>query len=141
MKIAEHGMAALEAQGTILQRRAVRYGRQVAFLLIAGMFALAAFVAVHGLLWAVFLQAAHMTVIGASASVLGVDVLLLLIFGFLGRRSLPGPVEIEARFIRDRHIEAVKQSLTVASVATVLLAGPMGRGFGGILRALFARRR
>jgi len=145
MKIADHGMAALEAQGTIFQRRAVRYGRQIAFLVIAALFGLASFVAVHGLLWAVFLQTCHMTFVGASASVLGVDVLLVLIFGFLGRRSLPGPTEIEARFVRDRHLEALKQSATMATMTTALLAGPLGRivgrGLGGALRNIFFRRR
>jgi len=145
MKIADHGMAALEAQGTILQRRAVRYGRQIAFLVIAVLFALASFVALHGLLWAVFLQTLHMSYVGASASVLGVDVLLVLFFGFLGRRSLPGPTEIEARFVRDRHLEALKQSLTMATLTTTLLAGPLGRGvgrgLGGLLRNIFFRGR
>jgi hypothetical protein len=143
MKVTELGQSVLEAQGKILQRMALRIGRQVAYLVVAAVFGFFAIISGHGLLWALFVDAFHMSHLSAAAIVFGLDLLFAVIFVLLGRRTIPDPVEIDARIRRDRKMAAFKQAVTISAFTSILL-GPVGRftgrAAGSGLKNIFSRR-
>ncbi|WP_042056700.1 phage holin family protein [Acidomonas methanolica] len=143
MKVIELGQEALEAQGLVLQRLALRIGRRVAYFVIAAVFGLFAAVSLHGLLWAFALDVLHFSALESAASVLGFDLLIVVIFGLLGMRRVADPVEFEAKVRRDRKFLEFKQAFALSTL-TGLLFGPLGRFAGrkaaGGVRNIFTRR-
>lgn len=143
MKVIELGQEALEAQGLVLQRQALRIGRRVAYFVIAAVFGFFAVISLHGLLWAFALTVFHFSPLGAAFLVLAVDLLFVVIFGLLGMRRVGDPVEFEAKVRRDRKFLEFKQAMALSTM-TGLLFGPFGRFAGrkaaGGLRNIFTRK-
>lgn len=143
MKVIDVGQEALQAQGEVLQRVAMRIGRRVAYFVIAAIFGLFALVSFHAVLWAFAYSVLHFSAFAAACSVLGLDLLFVIIFGLLGTRNIADPVEYEARLRRDRKFIEFKQTLALSTLLG-LLVGPVGRFTGrqlfDILRNIFARR-
>lgn len=85
----------------------------------------------------------HFSAFAAACSVLGVDMLFVIIFTLLGTRNIADPVEFEARLRRDRKMAEFRQTLALSTLVGILV-GPMGRFTGkqlfGALRNIFARR-
>lgn len=126
MKPIELGQDVLSAQGQILSRSAMRIGRRVAYGIVAAIFLFFAAVSFHGFLWAFFIDVTGLSYVKSALCVIGVDLLFVVIFGLLAARSIPDPVEIEARIRRDRKLIEFKQSLAMAAL-TGLVFGPAGR--------------
>ncbi|AQS87456.1 hypothetical protein AA101099_2940 [Neoasaia chiangmaiensis NBRC 101099] len=143
MKVIDLGQEALQAQGLVMKRQATRIARRVAYFLIAAVFGLFALVSVHGVLWAFALDVLHFNALGSACSVLGLDLLFVIIFGLLGTRRVADPVEFEAKVRRDRKFIEFKQAVAISTL-TGILFGPIGRFTGrkaaGGLRNIFMRR-
>ncbi|WP_122050551.1 phage holin family protein [Asaia bogorensis] len=143
MKVIDVGQEALQAQGEVLQRVAMRIGRRVAYFIVAAIFGLFALVSFHAVLWAFAYSVLHFSAFGAACSVFGLDLLFVVIFALLGTRNVADPVEFEARLRRDRKMIEFRQTLALSTL-TGLLLGPVGRFTGKqlfeVLRNIFARR-
>ncbi|GAB6853373.1 hypothetical protein [Asaia astilbis] len=143
MKVIDVGQEALKAQGEVFQRVAMRVGRRVAYFVIAAIFGLFALISFHAVLWAFAYSVLHFSAFAAACSVLGVDMLFVIIFTLLGTRNIADPVEFEARLRRDRKMAEFRQTLALSTLVGILV-GPMGRFTGkqlfGALRNIFARR-
>lgn len=126
MKPIELGQDVLSAQGQILSRSALRIGRRVAYGIVAAVFLFFTAISFHGFLWAFFVDVVGLSYVKSALCVIGVDLLFVVIFGLLAARSIPDPVEIEARIRRDRKVVEFKQSLAMAAL-TGLVFGPAGR--------------
>ncbi|MBF0865518.1 hypothetical protein HKD31_12825 [Gluconobacter sp. R71646] len=144
MKPIELGQDVLSAQGQILSRSAMRIGRRVAYGIVAAVFLFFTAISFHGFLWAFFIDVAELSYVKSALCVIGVDLLFVVIFGLLAARSIPDPVEIEARIRRDRKFIEFKQSLAMAAL-TGLVFGPAGRftiaRLFAIVRNLFGLRK
>ncbi|AOX17527.1 phage holin family protein [Kozakia baliensis] len=143
MKVIDLGQEALQAQGQVMQRMALRIGRRVAYFVVAAIFGLFALVSVHGVMWAFALDVFHFSALGSAFFVLGVDLLFVVIFGLLGLRRVADPVEFEARVRRDRKFIEFKQAIAISTLTGILL-GPIGRFTGrraaSGLRNIFMRK-
>ncbi|GBQ94112.1 hypothetical protein [Asaia krungthepensis] len=143
MKVIDVGQEALQAQGEVIQRVAMRIGRRVAYFVIAAIFGLFALISFHAVLWAFAYSVLHFSAFAAACSVLGIDLLFVIIFALLGTRNIADPVEFEARLRRDRKFGEFKQTLALSTL-TGLLIGPVGRFTGKqlftVLRNIFARK-
>jgi hypothetical protein len=54
--------------------------------------------------------------------ILAFDLVVALLFGLLAAKSTPGPVEAEAKVIRDQALSEMKESLAIAAILS-----PLGR--------------
>lgn len=144
MKPIELGQDVLSAQGQILSRSAMRIGRRVAYGIIAAVFLLFTALSFHGFLWAFFINVAGLSYVKSALCVIGVDLLFVVIFGLLAARSIPDPIEIEARIRRDRKLIELKQAVAMTAL-TGLVFGPAGRftikRILGIVRNLLGLRK
>lgn len=121
MKPIDLGQDVLSAQGQILARSATQIGRRVAYGVVAAVFLFFTTISFHGLLWAFFIDVAGLSYVKSGLCVVGLDLLFVVIFGLLATRSIPDPVEIEARIRRDRKWIEFKQSLAMAALTGVVL--------------------
>ena len=90
------------------------------FGVIAAVFLVGALVLLHVVGFEAL--APYLTPIEDSAVLLGVDVLLVVLFGVLAARGAPDAVETEARLLRDQSLSGIKESLALAT-----LIGPVGK--------------
>ena len=140
MHIFDLGKSALNAQSSVMQQMAIRYGRQVAFLVMAALFGFFALITGHGLVWILLVFAAHMGPVGASFTVFGLDVLAALICVLFGRRTYLTVAEVDARIARDRYLNQMRDSMTMAAV-TATVASAMGRGSAGKVWDIVRRKK
>ncbi|NHO32574.1 hypothetical protein GOB85_08110 [Acetobacter sp. LMG 1636] len=140
MRIFEAGKAAAAAEVELLQQKAMRLGRQAAFLVAAAILGFFSLITGHALLWAIFLFKFGFGPVGAPAAVFGLDIFLALAFVFFGRHSYLLPAEVEARMSRDRHYNELRQAASIAAVATTV-TGPVGRFAGRKMWNIVSRRR
>ena len=144
MKAVEFGKLAAAAEVQRLQRVGLRYARRMAFLVVAALFGLFAFISAHVTLWVLCDGPWHTGKVWASWIVLGVDVLLAVVFVLLGRSKQPSAAEVEARMTRDQNIGAMKSAMAFSAVSATVVgpAGRMaGRGVRDLVLARFRRRR
>jgi len=114
---------AAEAEGLRLRRMARRRGIQVAEGVVAVTFLCFGLMAAH---FAGFLALLKVVApLAAALIVLGVDLLLTLVFGFLAMHSTPSRIEQEAFQVR----EQAKQQLAIAT-ATATTWAPVARSLG-----------
>ncbi len=144
MQAVEYGKAAASAEIQRWQRLGLRYGRRIAFLVIAAVFGFFALISAHVTLWVLCYGPWNTGKVWASFIVLGVDVLLGVVFVLIGRGKQPSAAEIEARMTRDRNLAAMKNALAFSAV-TATLTGPAGRmagrGLWDLVRSRSRRRR
>ncbi|MFT8676056.1 MAG: phage holin family protein [Acetobacter sp.] len=140
MHIFDLGKSALNAQSSVMQQMAIRYGRQVAFLIMAALFGFFALITGHGLVWILLVFVAHMGPVGASFTVFGLDVLAALICVLFGRRTYLTVAEVDARIARDRYLNQMRDSMTMAAV-TATVASAMGRGGAGKAWSILRRKK
>ncbi|MDG6093651.1 hypothetical protein LOC54_00735 [Acetobacter sp. AN02] len=126
MRIIEAGQSTLGAQGELLKFRAARIGRQVAFLVVAAVFGFFSVITGHFLVWALFRYEFGLGPVAAPLAVFGLDILMVLFFAFLGRRSFIRPGELDAIIRLDRSRAELRQALTFGTLTT-LIAGPIGQ--------------
>jgi hypothetical protein len=113
---------AVEAELLRLRAMAGRQGRRAAFGTISFIFGLGVLVLAEVAGWqALRLYAAP---IAATLILLGVNLIVATVFGFVAVRSSPGHVEHEAMRVRQQALEAARGSLvftTAVPLATTLL--------------------
>jgi type VI protein secretion system component VasK len=125
---------AAKAQGLALRRQIAGVVRRAILWVIAGIFALGALIVLHVIGYMALGEYAHFQPIASAAIVLGVDVLIAAIFGFLASATAS-----------DQSLEQARQSLTLASMVAPLtrVLSDMGilRAALGLVKAGFRRRR
>lgn len=144
MRAVELAKVAAAAEALRFKRQMFRYGRQAAYLAVAGLFGLFALLSLHVLIWMVCYGPWHTGKVWASIIVLLFDVVIAGVLALLGRGKMADPVEVEARITRDRSISELKSALVMtAMVGTV--TGPAGRFAGRTawsgVRGVFSRKR
>lgn len=140
MKIVRLGRAALEAELLRLRVVATRTARRVAYVGIAAVFGLFAFVTLHIALFFVLELDAHITPAWSAVIVAGGDLFVALVLLLSARVGGPSVVEIEARIMRDRALSELRTSMAIATF-TGPAARYAGRGAFGLARRAFRRRR
>lgn len=144
MKAVDLAKLAAAAEGLRFKRQLMRYGRQVAFLILAAIFGLFALVGAHVVLWSLCDGPWHFGIVWSSVAVFGFDLAIALVLVALGRSKQPGRLEMEARITRDRTIAELKSAVALTAV-TSAITGPAGRFAGrsawGLVRKLLPVRR
>ncbi len=140
MRTVSLSKAALQYEIVLLKARALRTARSAAFMAVAGVLGLFALALLHVALFFVFELDAHITPAWSVVIVAGIDVVLALLLVVIGRVGGPGPIEIEARIMRDRSLADLRNAFALAAVT-----GPAGRLAGrgalNVVRRMFSRRR
>lgn len=140
MRTLRLAQVAAQAEGLIVKRTALRYGKRAAYGVVAAVFALALLVMVHVAGWFALTQFGGITPFWSSVIVLGVDLLFAGLFGLLARGTLPDPVEREARELRDRSLLELRNTALLG-----FALGPAGRvagrGVFGVAKRLVGRKR
>lgn len=126
MKVVDLAKVAAGAEALRFRRQLLRYGRQVAFLIVAGVFGLFALIALHVVLWTICYGPWNFGKVWASVTVFAVDLILAVVLLLLGRGKLPDPIEIEARITRDRTLSELRNAVALTAVTTAV-TGPAGR--------------
>ena len=130
MRAVELAKVAAAAEALRLRRIARRQSLRAAFGGVALVFAVAVLVLIHVTIWN--LLQPTFSPFYASLSVLGGDLVLMIVFGVLALRNSPDSVEAEAKQIRQQAIIEMRQSLTimnmVASATGVALRTGARRG-------------
>ena len=141
MKVVELTRIAAAAEALRIKRQVIRYGKQVAFLVIAAVFALFFLGFAHVLLWMVCDGPWNTGKVWATVIVLAVDAVIAGILLLLGRGRLADPIEVEARITRDRSLSELR-----TAAALTAITGPAGRFAGrtawsGMSRLVRRRRK
>ena len=144
MRAVELARVAASAEALRLRRQLTRYGRQAAYLAVAGVFGVFALVFLHVILWNLFAHPWHVGPVWASVIVFGIDLLFALVLLLLGRGKGVDAIEVEARITRDRSLSELRSALAFSAVAATA-TGPIGRLAGrtvwGTVRRLVSGRR
>lgn len=125
----------LEAERVLLGLRARRYAARAVLGVVALVFLGAALAMAHVLLWLALEP--HWSPLGRAAIILGCDLLLALILGFLAMRDAPSREEIEARVLRDTALAQTRASFGLVP----LLGGVARSSWIGLLVGMLRRRR
>ena len=125
MRTLRLAQVAAQAEGLVLKRTALRFGKRAAFGAVAGVFALALLVMLHVTGWIALNSLGGVTPFWSSVIVLGIDLLLAGLFGLLARGTLPDTVEREAMELRDRSLLELRNTALLG-----LALGPAGRVAG-----------
>ena len=130
MRAVELAKVAAAAEALRLRRIARRQALRAAYGVVAGVFAIAALVVLHVVIWSLLLLL--MSPLLASVVLLAIDVVGMIVFGMMALKSTSDPVEAEAHQIRQQALIEMRQSLTVmsmvASVAGTAVRTGMRRG-------------
>lgn len=126
MKAVDLAKVAAAAEALRLKRQMLRIGKQVAFLVLAGIFGLFALVGFHVVLWTVCDGPWHFGKVGSSIAVFGFDLVIALVLALLGRSRAPSMGEIEARITRDRTVAELRNAVALTAIASTV-TGPAGR--------------
>ena len=135
-------LASVAAQSEILLlKRNARSGiRRGIYGAVAAVFGIGALILIHVLGYMALVQFAHFTSFVSAAIVLGVDLVLVLVFGLLASGAVKDPVAEEARALRDQSLAQLRESLQAAALLRPA-ARLLGRKhiYGLVLATLTAR--
>ena len=135
-------LAKLAAQSEVLllKRNAGAIARRVAYGAVAALFGIGVLFGLHILGFMALVQYAHLSSFVSAAIVFGVDVVITGIFAVLASGAVKDPIAEEARMLRDRSIEQIREGLTAAAMIRPA-ARLLGRKhiYGVVLAALTAR--
>ena len=135
-------LASVAAQSEILLlKRNARSGiRRGIYGAVAAVFGIGALILIHVLGYMALVQFAHFTSFVCAAIVLGVDLVLVLVFGLLASGAVKDPVAEEARALRDQSLAQLRESLQAAALLRPA-ARLLGRKhiYGLVLATLTAR--
>lgn len=126
MRAVELAKVAASAEKLRLQRLARRNVVQAAFWAVAGVFAAAAFVVLHVIIYNLLVP--HLTPVQASLVLLAIDLVLAGVSVLLARRDRPDAIEQEAQQIRQRALIEMRSALTLTALAGSAAALVLGRG-------------
>lgn len=140
MRTVRLAQVAAQAEGLVLKRMALRFGKRAAYGAVAAVFGLALLVMVHVTAWEALVGPGGITPVWSSVIVLGVDLLIAGLFALLARGTLPDLVEREAVELRNRSMFELRNTALLG-----LALGPAGRVAGrgafGIAKRLVGRKR
>jgi hypothetical protein len=88
---------------------------------IAFLFCFGAIVFAHVAAWYWLRTSLDQTFLAATGILGGVDLLVAIVLGLLASRSSPGRVEMEAREVRRKAIQAIGSTLSLTQLAIPLL--------------------
>jgi uncharacterized membrane protein len=123
MRAAQLARIAAQAEKLRLQRIARRQAIRAGCAVVALLFVLAALALLHVFLVITFARTTGPA--SAAAIMLGIDLLIAIVLGVMAMRSAPDAMEQEARMVRDRALDQMKEAVAVAAVVA-----PLGRVFG-----------
>lgn len=132
MRAVDLAKVAASAEALRLRRHLFRIGRQVAFIVVAGVFGFFALISLHVVLWTLCDGPWNTGKVWASIIVLAVDVIAAGVLLLLGRGKLADPIEVEARITRDRSLSELRSALAMTAL-TGTMTGPAGRLAGRTL--------
>ncbi len=152
MRTVELAKVAASAEALRLRRVAHRQGMRAAYGAGAAVFAIAVFVLLHVVAYNAMVPGLSPLV--ASLIILGVDLIVAAILGYLALSNKPDAVEDEAKMIRQQAIVELRKSMTAVALAgeaaslllrrprTVTVVRPRGtvRLAGELAARLMARR-
>lgn len=152
MRTVELAKVAASAEALRLRRVAHRQGMRAAYGAGAAVFAIAVFVLLHVVAYNAMVPGLSPLV--ASLIILGVDLVVAAILGYLALSNKPDAVEDEAKMIRQQAIVELRKSMTAVALAgeaaslllrrprTVTVVRPRGtvRLAGELAARLMARR-
>lgn len=152
MRTVELAKVAASAEALRLRRVAHRQGMRVAYGAGAAVFAIAVFVLLHVVAYNAMVP--RLSPLVASLILLGVDLIVAAILGYLALSNKPDAVEDEAKMIRQQAIVELRKSMTAMALAgeaasllmrrprTVTVVKPRGtvRLAGELAARLMARR-
>lgn len=152
MRTVELAKVAASAEALRLRRVAHRQGMRAAYGAGAAVFAIAVFVLMHVVAYNAMVPGLSPLV--ASLIILGVDLIVAAILGYLALSNKPDAVEDEAKMIRQQAIVELRKSMTAVALAgeaaslllrrprTVTVVRPRGtvRLAGELAARLMARR-
>lgn len=135
MRAAQLARIAAQAEKLRLQRIARRQAIRAGCAAVAVVFLLAALAVLHVL---IVISIARTTgPATATAIMLAIDVVLALLFGVMAMRSAPDAMEEEARMVRDRALDQMKEALALAAII-----GPLGKiALTAVLPRFLSRRK
>ena len=140
MRTLRLAQVAAQAEGLMIKRSVLRYGRRAVYGAIAAVFGLALLVMLHVTGWLALTGFGGVTPFWSSVIVLGVDLLIAGLFALLARGTLPDVVEREARELRDRSLLELRNTALLG-----FALGPAGRVAGrgalGVAKRLVGRKR
>ena len=140
MRTLRLAQVAAQAEGLIVKRTVLRYGKRAAYGVVAAVFGVALLVMLHVVGWLALTGFGGITPFWSSVIVLGVDLLLAGLFALLARGTLPDPVEREARALRDQSLLELRNTALLG-----FALGPAGRVAGrgafGMAKRLVGRKR
>jgi hypothetical protein len=129
MRIFRLARIAAEAEVLRLRRIALRTGFRAAYGVFALVFVIAALCLAHVALWLFLVR--HVGPVGSALIVMGLDLLIAVIFGFLAMRSGPDKIEQEALQIRRTATQQMGRSLTLFMMLVPITRRLRSRGFVG----------
>jgi hypothetical protein len=136
---------AAKAQGLALRRQLAGFIHRAIMGVIAAVFALGALIIAHVIGYMALADYAHFQPVPAAAIVLGVDVVIAALFGFLASGAAVDPVMQDALRVRDQSLEQARQSLSLASMAApitrLLTETGILRLLVGMLKSTVRRKR
>jgi len=140
MKTVQLARLAAQSEVLLLKRNAGAIARRVAYGVVAALFAIGMLFGLHILGFMALVQYAHLSSFVSAAIVFGVDLVITAIFAILASGAVKDPIAEEARVLRDRSLEQIRESLTVAAMVRPA-ARLLGRKqiYGVVLAALTAR--
>ena len=152
MRTVELAKVAASAEALRLRRVAHRQGMRVAYGAGAAVFAIAVFVLLHVVAYNAMVP--RLSPLVASLILLGVDLIVAAILGYLALSNKPDAVEDEAKMIRQQAVVELRKSMTAMALAgevasllvrrprTVTVVKPRGtvRLAGELAARLMARR-
>lgn len=140
MRTVQLARAAAQSEILLLRRTATTGARRAAYGAVAAVFAVGALILLHVLGYMALEQYAHFSAIVSAAIVLGVDVVFAALFGLLASGAIKDPVAEEAKLLRDRSLEQLRETMTAAAMLRPA-ARLLGRKhiYGLVLAALTAR--
>ncbi len=140
MRIPRLMRTASDAQIVLVKASLRSLGRQAVFLAASAVFGLFALAALHVGGYLALVEFGSITSVWSALIVVGADLLVCLIALVLARSGGPDARAIEARIVRDRALDELRNGLAIATIS-----GPAGRLAGrgalGIFRRIAMRRR
>ena len=115
MRVVELAKVAAAAEALHLRRVVQRQGMRAAYGAGAAVFVIAVFVLLHVL--AFFAMVPHVTPLIASAILLGVDLVVAGVLGYMAYSDAPDAIGEEAKTIRQQAIVEMQKSMTVMAMA------------------------
>jgi len=114
MRAVELAKVAAAAEALRLRRIAHRQGMRAAFGAGAAVFGIAVFVLLHVV--AFYAMVPALSPLAAIVIILGVDLVVAAVLGFLAMSNTPDAIEVEAHQVRQQAVAEMRKSITLIAL-------------------------